>query len=123
MTNPWDIPWSQEIVHPNFEPRVKQDVSGAVKDATGAPFAASRVSLRRPDSKGKFVPYRSVTPDKDGHFDFGRVTPGRYRLLPAPNRGWKQPTEVICSDGGECILTLVMELNPTDQPFTGCPIQ
>ena|SRR5712692_4662731 len=123
VINPRDIPCSQETLHSNFGPRVKQHLSGTVKDATGAPFVASSVSLRRSDSKSKFIAYRTVTTDKNGHFDFGRVTPGKYRLLPAPNRGWKQPTKVICSDGGECILTLALELNPTDQRFAGCPTQ
>ena len=57
---PWEIPCAEETV------RVE---SGA---------------LRRYNTKSKFVAYRMITTEKEGHFDFGLVERGEYQFLPAP---------------------------------------
>jgi hypothetical protein len=101
----------------------KQHLRGRLKDPTGAPFKFSKVVLRKSDSNGTFAEFRTVNTDEDGRFDFQTVHRGKYRFLPAPNRGWKQPEKALCQGGRECELDLTLEINPTDQPFAGCPIQ
>jgi hypothetical protein len=120
---PWEIPCSEETVKPNFELTSKTRVAGQLKDATGAAVADSTVTLRMMDAKGKYVSYRAIMTNKDGKFDLGEVVAGKYRFLPAPNRGFKQPEDVKCAEGRECDLSLVLQANPTDQPFAGCPLQ
>jgi hypothetical protein len=119
----WKISCSEETVKPNLELTSKTRVAGRLKDATGAPFADSKVFVRMTDAKGNFVHYRTVTTNKDGQFDLGVVDAGKYRFLPAPNRGFKQPREVRCYEGHDCELNLVLQASPSDQPFAGCPIQ
>jgi hypothetical protein len=123
FVEPWQIPCKEETVQPNFEVKTKRLVSGRLKDASGAVFENSKVLLRKQEGKGKSVDYRSVITDKDGHFDLKEVKPGKYRFLPGPNRGWKQPKNVSCSNNSNCELNLVLDLNPSDQPLAGCPIQ
>jgi hypothetical protein len=122
VVQPWQIPCREEGVQANLDVKSRHRVFGQLKDPTGAPFQDSTVLLRKQTEKGKFVEYRSVLTDKDGRFDLKTVGPGEYRLLPGPNRGWKQPKSVACGDKSECELKLILELNP-DQPFAGCPIQ
>ena len=123
VISPWEIPCSEETVKANLELTIKARVEGQLKDASGAPLVDSDVLLRAAGAKGKFLPYRTATTNKDGRFELGVVDAGNYRFLPAPNRGFKQPKEVKCYEGRDCELDLVLQLNPTDQPFAGCPIQ
>jgi hypothetical protein len=123
MVTPADVPCSTEIVTPNLEMKEKTHLSGELKDATGAPFADSQVTLRMFVAKYKTVLSRTVSTDKAGRFDLGLVDTGKYRFLPAANRGFKQPKKVVCNGGHDCEISLVLEVNPTDQPFAGCPIQ
>jgi hypothetical protein len=71
------IPCSDELVRPNLELKGAQHIFGDVKDKTGAPFRESKIILREEDSKGRFVDYRSVQTDKNGHFDLKLVEQGR----------------------------------------------
>jgi hypothetical protein len=96
---PWEIPCAEETV------RVE---SGA---------------LRRYNTKSKFVAYRMITTDKEGHFDFGLVDRGEYQFLPAPSGARKQPSEVTCPGNRDCEINLVLQVNPSDQPFASSPIQ
>ena len=123
VINPWDVPCNAETVKVNLEVKVKQHLSGELKDQSGAPFELSKVQIRKPERKGKFVAYKTVTTDKIGRFDFGLIDKGKYRFLPSPNRRFKQPANASCFEGPECDLKLILELNPTDQEFAGCPIQ
>ena len=120
---PWEVPCSEETVQPNLELKGPHRLFGELKDASGAPFVDSQVLLRRLDAKGKFVSYRTVTTNKEGHFDFGAVDAGRYRFLPAPTRGFRQPKKVQCWEGQDCEVKLTLQGNPSDQEFAGCPIQ
>jgi hypothetical protein len=112
-----------EKVHANLEIKVKRRVSGELKDQSGAAFGLSQVQLRTSKGSDTFVRYRIVTTDQDGHFDFGLVDPGKYRFLPSPSRAFKQPKQLDCLEGKACERKLVLEVNPTDQLFAGCPIQ
>jgi hypothetical protein len=123
VIQPWETPCNEEVVRPNFKVRIRQRTFGRLSDPTGAPLNESKVVLRKKTPKGRFVDYREVLTNKEGYFDLKVVEPGEYRFLPAPNRGWKQPNSVACTSGSECELKLVLELNPSDQSFVGCPIQ
>ena len=123
VIRPDQVPCSEEIVRSNLEVKDKLHISGELKDASGAPFVNSKVLLNVDDSKGKFIFYRSVVTTRDGRFDLGLVNAGKYRFLPAPNRGFKQPKEVKCDEGQDCEVKLVLQTNPSDHEFGGCPIR
>jgi len=67
--------------------------------------------------------YGQTDDRQEGRFDFGLIDPGKYRFLPSPNRGFKQPANLNCFESPECELKLTLEVNPTDQEFAGCLIQ
>jgi hypothetical protein len=117
-----EVPCSNEKVDANLKIQAKQRVSGEVKDQSGAAFALSRVELRAYKEAHKFVAYRTVMTDREGHFDFGLVAAGKYRFLPSPSRAFRQP-KVDCVEGEACELNLELEANPTHQLFYECPIQ
>jgi hypothetical protein len=123
VIEPWQIPCREELVKPNLEVVVRQRITGVLKDATGAAFEKSVVILRKQNSDGKLVDYRTVVTDTNGEFDLKIGEPGQYRFLPAPNRGWKQPARFTCGGTLNCQIKLTLEVNPTDQPFAGCPIR
>ena len=125
VIEPWQIPCNEEAIAANFELKSKQHLVGRLTDPSGAPMKESRVLLRKQSKKGKFVDYRSTLTDKGGGFDLKLVESGKYRFLPGPNRGWKQPNIVLCDhqSRGDCELNVVVALNPSDQSFAGCPIQ
>jgi hypothetical protein len=123
VIRPEQIPCGEEVVRSNFELKGKIHVAGELKDSSGAQFVNSKIVLKRADEKEKFVLYRAISTNKDGHFDLGVVDVGRYRFLLAPNRGFEQPVRVLCREGRDCEINLVLQANPTDQPFAGCPIQ
>ena len=123
VIEPWQILCREELVKPNLEIIVRQRITGVLKDVTGVAFEKSVVILRKQNSDGNLVDYRTVVTNANGEFDLKIVDPGQYRFLPAPNRGWKQPSRVTCGGTPECQIKLVLELNPTDHPFAGCPIR
>ncbi len=112
-----------ETIHPNLELRRLFRVIGTVSDQSGAPLKNSRVELRKYISQRKQVDVKVTTTDADGRFDLGTVEPGRYRLLPSPTRGFKQPSELQCKDGNTCELKITLKINATDQPDSICPIR
>ncbi len=113
---------NEEIVRPNLKLESPTKFIGTIKDETGAPFENSKVELRIQKPDGTQTPYRTVTTDNQGRFDFGTVVAGTYRLLASPHRGFKQPEQVLCPRG-KCEVNLVIKANKTDQPFAGCPIR
>ena len=123
VSMPWEIPCDKERVQPNLVLKSNKHVYGELKDPTGAVFEKSKLVVRRQAKKGQFIDYRITLTDASGRFDLKSVEPGLYRFLPGPNRGWKQPKEVSCSESSECEIKLVLDLNPTDQPFAQCPIK
>ena len=119
---PWEIPCKEEIAKSNFDLTTEKHLTGELKDPTGAMIDESPVVLRKEREDGKFVEYRTAMTDRNGRFDLRTIEPGHYRFLPGPNRGYKQPTKVVGEETAECEIKLVLQLNPTDQPFAGCPI-
>jgi hypothetical protein len=123
VVQPWDNPCYNEKVEPNLELKVKTHIRGRLKDQSGAPFIRSGILIQRFPDKGKATTFKQVLTDDDGHFDFGLVSPGKYRFLPSPTRAFKQPKHADCFEGEVCELNVVLEANPTDQAFMNCPIQ
>ena len=121
VIGPEQIPCSEEVVPSNFAANGKIHLE--LKDSSGAQFVTSKMVLKRADEKEKLVLYRPISTNKDGHFDLGVGDVGRYRSRLAPNRGFKQPVRVLCREGRHCEIKLLLQANPTDQPFAGCPIQ
>jgi hypothetical protein len=114
-------PCEKEDVRPNLQLDVRKRIFGQLNDATGAAFERSRIVLRKKSKKG-LAQYRTVMTDENGQFDLGSVEPASYRFLAGPNRGWKQPKEVVCGESSKCEINLALEVNPTDEPFAQCPI-
>jgi len=123
VVQPWQVPCSEESVTPNLSLQQARRFFGDLNDQSGSAWVNSPISLRKLDANGKYLEYRKTATNKEGHFDFGTVDAGRYRFLPAPNRGFKQPREVPCWEGRDCEVKLVLHVNPSDQEFNGCPIQ
>lgn len=84
LIQPWEVPRSEETVRPNLELKEPHRFLGELRDELSAPFADSKIIMRKLDTKGKFVEYRTATTDKEGHFDLGTLETGKYRFLPAP---------------------------------------
>ena len=123
VIQPWEVPCTEELVKPNLELKEPRRLSGELKNPTGTPFQESRVVLRKLNAKGKLSNTERVTTDKEGNFDLGTLDAGKYRFLPAPSRGFKQPQGIQCREDLDCEIKLVLQLNPSDQEFGGCPIQ
>ena len=123
IMEPWQIPCKQEAVTPNLLMKTNQRIFGQLKDASGAPFEKSKVLLRKQTTKGDFVDYRTAVTDSAGRFDLRVVELGKYRFLPAPNRGFKQPRQLMCPEGRECEINLVLQVGSTDESLAGCPVQ
>jgi hypothetical protein len=118
-----DYCYKIETIRPNLELDKSVHAFGTISDQQGAPLKNSRVELRKYRSQRKQITVKVVTTDADGHFDLGVVKPGKYRLLPSPTRGFKQPEKLECPNGSICELKIVLQVNPTDQPDSICPIR
>jgi hypothetical protein len=133
FTGPRDPDYCYKIekIQPNFELKNPVHVIGTVSygmntDAGGYELSAlanSKVELREYISQRKQVSVKVVTTDIHGQFDLGTVKPGRYRLLPSPDRGARQPSQLKCEDGSTCELKIILTLSATDQPDSLCPIR
>ena len=66
------------------------DISGAVKDATGAAIPAAQVTVINKDTNAT----GSVTSNDDGFFSFPALTPGTYNLK-AEKTGYKTAAAVV----------------------------
>jgi outer membrane receptor protein involved in Fe transport len=73
---------------------VRQNISGAVKDALGRPLGGVRVALQT--SAGKEA--SASTSDKEGRFEFKQVAPGVYAVV-AEKKGFKTATAIVSVTG------------------------
>lgn len=112
-----------EKINPNLVLRKELHVLGTVMDESGAPFKHSRIELRKYVSQHKQVSVQVVSTDGDGHFDLGIVKPGDFRLLASPNRVFKQPIALRCSEEKPCDLKIRLVANPSDRLDASCPIR
>lgn len=119
-----------ETIQPNLELKNSVHLMGTVlwsynqPEEFGELIKNSKVELRKYISRGKQKILKVVMTDANGHFDLGTVEPGKYRLLPAQTRAFKQPARLECPPGqNTCDLKIGLRLNATDQPEEICPIQ
>src|SRR5882672_6513732 len=63
---PWEMPCNEEIVKSNFEAATQQRVTGQLNDPASAAFEKSAVVLKKQDTDGKFVDYRTVVTGTNG---------------------------------------------------------
>ena len=111
-----------EKVRPNLELHQSSRVSGTISDKAGAKLKNSRVELRRYLSNVRQQSIKVVYTDNDGLFQLGDLGPGKYRLLASPTRAFQQPKHLECTSK-ECSLSIVLDVNATDQPDSVCPIR
>lgn len=96
-----------------------------MKDRTGDVFKNTPIELRSFVNEQKQVPVLSTKTDSDGEFTLVDVPKGEYRLLvtDAKSRGFKQPGELWCKSEKPCAIEIVLEVMPTDQPESLCPLR
>jgi hypothetical protein len=81
-----------------FEVRHEQVLSGELRDLMGAVAPGMRIALISDKNKVKYI-----TTDESGHYDFGILTPGTYRIrMKDAGHGYCAP-DVNC-DSGSCKL-------------------
>jgi hypothetical protein len=115
-----------EQLRPNLHIAEGANVSGTLVDTSGA--ALSKIVLQIQNPHNTWV-LKSVAVNDRGEFDFGRIPPGEFRLVPVKflngkaSRipGFDPPRDLICFDGKPCELRITLPLRPTDQPFENCP--
>jgi len=112
-----------ETIRPNLELQEPTHILGRVTDIMGAPLMKSRLELRKYISQRKQITVKVTTTDEKGYFDLGTAAAGKFRLLASPNRGFKQPTDLKCPIGNTCELNIALQINPTDQCDSVCPIR
>ena len=99
---------------------------GTVRDASGATLAGIVLQIQNPHNT--WVLMSTAVNDK-GEFDFGRVPPGEFRLVPAKLTdgkatrvpGFDPPGNLTCIDDKKCELRITLPMRPTDQRFEYCP--
>jgi len=118
-----DYCYKIETIRPNLELQEPTRILGRVTDIMGAPLMKSRVELRKYISQRKQMTVKVTTTDEKGYFDLGTAAAGKFRLLASANRGFKQPTDLKCPIGNTCELNIALQVNPTDQCDSVCPIR
>lgn len=109
-------------VRPNLTLSMPTRVDGHVEDPSGASFPAhTRLELRTYMSELKQTLLKRAETDSNGGFSLGATPAGRYRLVVfAP--GFRQATDLKCSNGKNCALSIRLEVAPTDTfPESVCP--
>ena len=118
-----DYCYKIETIRPNLELQEPTRILGRVTDIMGAPLMKSRLELRKYISQRKQITVKVTTTDEKGYFDLGTAAAGKFRLLASANRGFKQPTDLKCPSGNTCELNIALQVNPTDQCDSVCPIR
>lgn len=112
----------KEKVLPNLIVDQRARISARLIDQTGTPFQNSPVELRIYMSPTRQSAVAKVNTNHDGRFRFDRVDPGRYRLIASATRAFQQPAELRCGSN-ECELVITLRANPTDLPYSQCPLR
>lgn len=107
---------------PNLTVAQNAQISGRLIDASGAPFRNSTIELRLYISATRQTTVRKIKTDEDGRFNIGSVRAGKYRLIASPTRAFRQPPDLRCADE-RCELNITLQVNPTDQPDSQCPVR
>jgi hypothetical protein len=114
---------ANEPVKPNLHLQSAVVVKGRLSDRSGAGFANKKVEIRRFVSTTKQVIVANTTTDGDGSFDLGLIAKGDYRLVASSSRAFRQPSEDWCKPTIPCVLNLVLDVNPSDQPYSQCAVK
>jgi Carboxypeptidase regulatory-like domain len=112
-----------EKVKPNLVLLSATHLNGSVIDETGAPFKNSLVELRLYESESKQISVKKVRTDEGGHFSLDFVAKGQYRLLASSSRAFRQAQKLECGDRDPCTLLITLQVGPTDQPDSLCPVK
>jgi len=112
-----------EHVKPNLVLSRATHVGGRVTDQTGAPFKNSLVELRLYESESRQISIRKVQTDEGGHFNLNLVDKGQYRLLASPSRAFRQVEKLDCEGRDPCTLLITLQVSPSDQPDSPCPVK
>jgi hypothetical protein len=115
-----------ERPRPNLHMAEAANVSGTVLDGSGAAFSKIVLQIQNPHNTWVL---KSTTVNDKGQFDFGRVPPGEFRLVPIKFSngkatripGFDPPRDLTCFDGKPCELHITLPLRPTDPPYEYCP--
>jgi len=84
-------------VKPNRQLVATTHLFGSLVDTTGRPFGHSKVELHKWVSPTQQVVLKTVSTDRDGHFDMGQVETGQYRFLPSETGAFQQPEHLCCA--------------------------
>jgi hypothetical protein len=114
---------TNEPVKPNLHLQSTVTVRGQLRDRSGAAFANKTIEIRRFVSTTKHVVVASKSTDSEGKFELGSIPSGDYRFIASFTRVFKQPNEDWCKPDVPCELDLVLDVNPTDQPYSNCPVR
>jgi hypothetical protein len=112
-----------ETLSPNLKLRATTRISGNLSDNNRVSLKDWPVELRVWESRKRQLRLKKVQTDGEGHFDFGLVGPGEYRLLAGPDRSWEQIRKVECVGTGDCNLNVL--IYPAEGEIAGksCPVQ
>lgn len=121
----------QEPAEVNFNVWSTTQVTGTVKDDSGALFPSTKalrlaIQLRDPYS-GKVL--RTAEVNETGHFDLGWESEGKFRLvvvvLDGKNvlrlKGWDQARGVGCGNGLECRARVMLHAHGSGNATDICP--
>ena len=124
QVRPTDPTYCQNLrVRPNLVLHTEEVIAGRIIDQSGAPFKNSRVELRAYRSETEQPLVEATATDHDGRFWLRKARAGRYRLLASPTRAFKQPESLMCSNSGDCTLTITLQVNATDTSDSQCPVK
>jgi hypothetical protein len=115
-----------EQPRPNLHIAEAAKVSGTVSDASGAFFSNIVLQIQNPHNTWVL---KSAAVNDKGEFDFGRIPPGEFRLVPVKLlngkatriTGFDPPRDLTCFDDRPCELRITLPTRPTEQPFENCP--
>jgi hypothetical protein len=112
-------------VTPNLHVAANNTIRARLTDRTGEVFKDTPVELRQFVSQQEQVHVANTNTDARGEFILHDVPKGEYRLLvtDAKRRGFRQPGEMWCKPEKPCALEIVLEVMPTDQPESLCPLR
>jgi hypothetical protein len=116
----------EEQLRPNLHIAEAANVSGIVLDASGATLPGIVLQIQNPHNTWVL---KSIAVSDKGEFDFGRIPPGEFRLVPVKFSngkasripGFDPPRDLTCFDGKPCELRVTLPTKSTDQPFENCP--
>jgi hypothetical protein len=121
-------PYKCEDEHPRPNLHIAEGtvISGVVLDGSGSTFSEIVLQIQNPHNTWVL---KSAAVNDKGQFDFGRVPPGEFRLVPVKFSngkatripGFDPPGDLTCFDGKPCELHITLPLRPTDLPFEYCP--